>query len=131
MVLYIVDDEKNIRESIKTFMPWGDFGVTQVITARSGIGALEKMQITPPDVVLSDIRMPKMNGIDFAAKVKELYSESVILFLSGYADKEYLKSAIDLEAFQFIEKPIDINSLQTILSEAVAKKKSCSKAMNT
>ncbi len=123
MVLYLVDDEKNIRDSIKAYIPWGDFGVTQVITTKSGIEALEKMQINPPDVLLSDIRMPKMNGIEFATKVKELYPDCVILFLSGYADKEYLKSAIQLEAFQYIEKPIDIKSLQSILTDAVFKKK--------
>ena len=123
MVLYLVDDEKNIRESIKTYIPWGEFGVTQVITAKNGMEALEKMQLSTPDVLLSDIRMPKMNGIEFATKVKEFYPDCIILFLSGYADKEYLKSAIQLEAFQYIEKPIDINSLQSILAEAVSKKK--------
>jgi two-component system response regulator YesN len=123
MILYLVDDEKNIRESIKEYIPWGDFGVTQVITAKSGTEALEKMLLNPPDVLLSDIRMPKMNGIEFATKVKEAYPDCVILFLSGYADKDYLKSAITLEAFQYIEKPIDINSLQKILSDAVSKKK--------
>lgn len=127
MVLYLVDDEKNIRESIKTYIPWGDFGVTQVITAKSGLEALEKMELNPPDVILSDIRMPKMNGIEFATKAKALYPDSVILFLSGYADKEYLKSAIQLEAFQYIEKPIDIHSLQSILADAVSKKKTIQK----
>lgn len=127
MVLYIVDDEKNIRESIKEYVPWGEFGVSCVITAKNGMEALEKMQTHPPDVVLSDIRMPKMSGIEFATQVKQQYPTSVILFLSGYADKEYLKSAIALEAFQYIEKPIDLKELQDILTEAVSKKRALEK----
>lgn len=123
MIMYLVDDEKNIRDSIKTYVPWGDLGVSKVIASKSGVDALEKMELNPPDVVLSDIRMPKMNGIEFAEKVKELYPDCVIIFLSGFADKEYLKSAIQLEAFQFVEKPIDIQSLMNIVKEAISKKK--------
>lgn len=117
--VYIVDDEKNIRESMKSYIPWEKLKVTNVYTAKNGIEALELMSENPPNILLSDIRMPKLDGIALATEVRKHYPQCIILFLSGYSDKEYLKSAIHLRAFQYVEKPLDMNVLISLLQNAI------------
>ncbi len=121
LTLYIVEDEKNIRESIAELIDFKSIGISKVILARNGKDALEKMQDTVPDIVLTDVRMPVMTGTEMAETVYREYPDCVILFLSGYADKEYLMTAIRIEAFQYIEKPVSIEELTSHLSSAVAK----------
>lgn len=121
MTLYLVDDEKKTRESIRDYVPWGEIGITKVIAVKDGPEALDRMESDQPDLILSDIKMPKMDGIQFAEEVRERYPDCMIIFLSGYADKDNLKSAISLDAFQFIEKPVDIDTLIQITGQAVDK----------
>lgn len=118
MNIFIADDERNIRENIKEFIPWEKTEISKIVTAKNGIEALELMAVDQPDILLSDIRMPKMNGIELANEVHKLYPRCIIIFLSGYADKEYLKSAIDLQAISYVEKPLDINQILEILLKA-------------
>jgi two-component system response regulator YesN len=119
MVLYLVDDEKKTRDSMMEFVPWAEIGITKIIPAKNGVEALEHMQEDVPDIILSDIMMPKMDGISFAEEVRNMYPDCIIIFLSGYADKDNLKSAISLEAFQFIEKPVEIDVLIQTVRHAV------------
>lgn len=118
--LLIVDDEKNTRESIKKHIAWDELGVDEVRTAKNGIEALEIADSYPPDILLCDIRMPKMGGIELAAEIRSRFPACKLIFLSGFADKEYLKSAISLKALQYIEKPIDIEEIKAAVSEAIA-----------
>ncbi len=119
MVLYLVEDERNIRESILSFVNWTSIGISLVKGCRNGKDALEQMEKNgAPDILITDVRMPIMDGIALANEVRAKYPDTMILFLSGYADKEYLMSAIRLEAFQYIEKPISIDDLTTIISNA-------------
>lgn len=119
--LIIVDDEERIRESIKRFIPWDEIGIGIVSTAKNGIEALEVAHKTPPHILLTDIRMPKMNGIELASRVRELYPSCKIIFLTGYADKEYLKSAIKLQAIDYIEKPVNRDEIKKTISDAVSR----------
>lgn len=121
MKVMIVDDEKNTRESLRQFVPWAEVGVDQVVTARNGKDALVQIGETePPDILLTDVRMPKMDGIQLAASLRDLHPECKIIFLSGYADKEYLMQAIHLGAIRYIEKPISIDEIKRIMLEAVS-----------
>lgn len=119
MVLYIIDDEKNIRDSLSQYIPWETLGISEIITAKNGVDALDKMAEIAPDIVLTDVRMPKMNGIDLSIRLRQLFPDCVIIFLSGYADKEYLKSAIHVRAIQYIEKPVDMNVIKDVVQSAV------------
>lgn len=123
MVLYIIDDEKTTRDIIYQHIAWDTIGIKEVVTAKNGIDALEKMQTIRPDIILSDVRMPKMNGIELAEEIRKHYPECVIIFLSGYADTEYLKSAIKIKALQYIEKPIDLNAIKSVVQQAVVQKR--------
>ena len=116
----VVDDEINTRESLREFVPWEDMGVDVVETAKNGLAALELIKLMEPDILLTDVRMPKMDGIELATKIRGLYPDCKIIFLSGYADKEYLKQAIHLNAVSYIEKPINMEEIKTVILKAIS-----------
>ena len=118
--LLIVDDESYTREGILDTMPWEDLAITEVKEAFDGINALEILENYEPDIILTDVRMPRLNGIELSFKARELYPNCSIIFMSGYSDKEYLKSAIHLKAISYVEKPIDLYELEVSLKTAVA-----------
>ena len=117
--LLIVDDEKVTRDSLKEYLPWEELGIGTVETAKNGLAALELAHRSKPDIVITDVRMPKMDGIEFAVKIRELYPDVKIIFLSGYSDKEYLKSAIHLKAINYIEKPVNRKEIQSAVRSSV------------
>ena len=99
---------------------WDEFGIDEVMQASNGQEALKIAKWFHPDIVLTDIRMPKMDGIDFAAELLENNRESRVIFISGYMEIEYLKSAIRLSVVDYIEKPIDLAALKKALAKAVS-----------
>lgn len=117
--LIIVDDEKTTRNSLQEYISWNKLGIVHVFTAQNGLDALEMAKKTKPDILLTDIRMPKMDGIELAFKVRKLYPDCAIIFLSGYTDKEYLKKAIHLQAISYIEKPISIEEVKAVIRRTV------------
>ena len=118
--ILIVDDESYTREGILDTMPWEDLSITEVKEAFDGLNALEILDNYEPDIILTDVRMPRLNGIELSFKARELYPNCSIIFMSGYSDKEYLKSAIHLKAISYIEKPIDLYELENSLKTAVS-----------
>ncbi|SFB51415.1 two-component system, response regulator YesN [Cohnella sp. OV330] len=117
--LIIVDDEKSTREGLVQYIPWNSLGIDEVESAGSGPEALAAAARMRPDILLSDIRMPGMNGIEFATRLRLVLPDCKIIFLSGYADKEYLKSAIRLRAVHYLEKPINRPELIRAVRETV------------
>jgi two-component system response regulator YesN len=115
----IADDEITTRESLKEYVRWGAYGIDNVRTAKDGLDALKLAEQACPDILITDVRMPKMDGIVLATKIRELYPECRIVFISGYSDKEYLKSAIHLKAVSYIEKPIDLEEVESVVCQAV------------
>lgn len=118
----IADDEVFTREGILEQLPWKKLGVTQIEQAFDGVNALEVCKNFSPDIILTDVRMPRMDGIDLAFKLRELYPTCEIIFMSGYSDKEYLKSAIKLKAVSYVEKPIDLDELEAAFINAIEEK---------
>jgi two-component system response regulator YesN len=119
--LIIVDDEETTRNSLLELVPWAMLGIEAVKTAENGLAALMLAEIFTPSILLTDIRMPKMNGIDLAKNIRQLYPACEIIFLSGFSDKEYLKSAIQLNAVDYLEKPIDMEELRSLFIRTVQK----------
>ena len=118
----IVDDEIFTREGIISEIPWSKLGMIEIEQAYDGINALEVAREFKPDILLTDVKMPRMNGIELSFKLREQYPSCEIIFLSGYSDKEYLKSAIKLKAVSYVEKPIDIEELEIAIKNAIALK---------
>lgn len=123
MKLIVVEDEKVIRNGLLKHVPWQRLGVAEVESAANGEEALAKAESFRPDIVLSDIRMPGMSGVELCRKFKEKYPEIEIIFSTGYADKEYLKAAIDLHAVGYVEKPVNVKLLSENVEEAVRRVK--------
>ena len=120
LTLMIVDDEKTTRESLATYVDWHTAGIGSVRTARNGIEALALAGQAAPEILLTDVRMPKMDGLQLAEKLKALNPSCKVVFLSGYADKEYLKKAIHLQAVSYVEKPVDMDEVRDAVRMAVA-----------
>lgn len=118
--LLIVDDEKTTREGLLECVPWKVLGVDNVAAAEDGEAALELSGQMQPDIVLTDIRMPKMNGIELAEQIKRQFPQCKFVFLSGYTDKEYLKSAIQLQAINYIEKPVNIEEVKAVILQTIS-----------
>lgn len=119
MHMLIVDDEANIRKSLNELIPWSELGIDSTDTAKNGVEGLEKAIKQAPDILLTDVRMPKMDGLKFAEQIRTMFPECKIIFLSGFADKEYLMKAIHLNAVNYVEKPVDIMEIREVVKRAV------------
>lgn len=121
MKLLIIDDEQLTREGLFQNIDWKSLRINEVLLADDGINALILAKEHKPEIILSDIRMPRMNGIQLVNKIYEFLPDSNIIFMSGYSDKEYLKAAIKLRAISYVEKPLNQNELEAAILEAVYK----------
>jgi len=119
MKLLIVDDEDLTREGLVSSIDWSVLNINYIYQADDGLNALALIRKYKPEIILSDIRMPRMNGIEMAEKIREIAPNSSIIFMSGYSDKEYLKAAIKLKAIRYVEKPIDTNEVIEAVKEAI------------
>ena len=119
MNLLIVDDERLTREGLLETIDFAGLGIDHIETAEDGLAGLKLSQSFAPDIVLTDVRMPKMDGISMMQGVQERYPDSAVIFMSGFSDKEYLKAAIKLHAVSYVEKPIDTDELYEALKDAL------------
>ena len=117
--LLIVDDEQTTREGLKKFIPWNKLRIDRVQTAKNGVEALQLAEDFKPDILLTDIKMPQMDGILLAAEFRKVHPDCKIIFLSSYSDKEYLKSAIQYKVVDYVEKPVNISEIQKVITAAV------------
>lgn len=109
--LMIVEDEAFTREGLRKRICWNELEFSEVQVYANGLQALEALDSFSPDLLISDIKMPHMNGIELASEVQKKYPNCHIIFITGYADKEYLLSAIALHVDKFIEKPLDLQEV--------------------
>ena len=123
MNLLIVEDEAPIRNGLTHLIPWHELGVDQILTAGNGEQAFHLCEHFIPDVLLTDIRMPKMNGLELARKIRVLNPGIKIIFLSSYDEKEYYKAAIKLHAIDFVDKPTRPEVLTAAVQLAVTQLK--------
>lgn len=104
--LLIVDDDVRTRNGLRKHVNWEVLGITEIEMAESAQRAFEILETFPCDIVLSDIRMRGMDGIQLCTMLKEKMPACQVVFISAYSDKEYLKAAIELGAACYVEKPI-------------------------
>lgn len=117
--LVIVDDEKMIREGLASTMPWSDMGVEVVGTAGNGQAALEIIKDKKPHIVLTDIRMPKMDGLQLLKAISEENLKIKVVMLSGYDEFSYAQQAIKYGASDYVLKPINAEELQKLVRRLV------------
>ncbi len=115
--ILIVDDEEIIRELCKRTLK--DYRLHE---AENGEEALAVLRKHPVDLVLADVMMPVMSGLDLLQTIKESDPEQLVVIMTGYADKEVILRALKAEADDFIQKPINLLQLKTSISKALEKK---------
>ena len=111
----VADDEDELREAVCTMIPWKDYGFRLVGSASNGLDALQLVEKHEPDLLLTDIRMPFISGIELARQVREIRPATNIAFLSGYDDFEYAKQAIQYNIISYMLKPLTMEGLGTEL----------------
>lgn len=120
MKVLVVDDEAVTRKGLIGHIDWEALGVGSVTEAKDGHDALNIARELLPDIVISDVRMPHLNGLEFARALKNTQPKVKFIFLSGFSDKAYLKDAIRLDAVNYVEKPIDLAELTEAMQKAVS-----------
>ena len=117
----IVDDEKMTREGLRDSLDWASLGYEAPVLADDGLQASAMLDRFSPDVVLCDVRMPQMDGIQFGSILRKRLPDCKLIFFSGYSEKEYLKAAISLRAEEYMEKPAELDELSRVLREIARK----------
>jgi two-component system response regulator YesN len=111
--LLIVEDEEAIREGIIKGMDWQSMGFEVAGAASNGLEAIESVNSNPPDLILTDIRMPQMDGLELIEKTRLLYPDIRFVVLSGYSDFEYVQTALKNKVVDYLLKPTDIKEFET------------------
>lgn len=119
--MLIVDDFDIDRENIKDCIDWNEHGINIKGEAHNGREALTLLEQNHYHIVLTDVQMPFVNGIELAKEMKDIAPDTKVVFMSYYNDFEYLKSAIDLKAYGYILKPYVANEVSKIIGELTSK----------
>lgn len=119
--LLVVDDEPILIKGIRSFIDFEALSITTVFEARNGEEALELCRKHRPDIVLADINMPKMNGLDFAEAAKKLYPSLKIAMITGYDYFDYAVAALKSGVDDYVLKPVSKNDIQELLQKLVRK----------
>jgi DNA-binding NtrC family response regulator len=116
--ILVIDDEKSIRRALKEIFEFEDFEVDE---AEDGKEGLEKATSQYYDVIFCDIKMPKMDGMEVLAALQKEKVDSPVIMISGHGNIETAVEAIKLGAFDFIEKPLDLNRILVTIRNASEK----------
>lgn len=119
--VFLVEDESIVREGLRDNIPWQQYGYEFVGEASDGEMALPLIQKTKPDVLLTDIKMPFMDGLSLSKLVHQEFPDMKIIIISGYDDFEYARGAILVGAEQYLLKPITRAAMQKVLAELKTK----------
>ena len=115
--LLIVDDEKIEREGMAEFIDWNTYGIEIAGTAWNGQDGYEKVLETHPDIVMTDIKMPVMDGIGLIRKLKEEFPDIQVIVLSGYGEYEYTSQAMEMGVKYYILKPCDEERMLPVIEK--------------
>lgn len=119
--LFIVDDEDLVIEGLMENIRWNELDVEVVGSANNGAAALDMILDKKPQIVITDIRMPKKNGLELIQEVKSHNSETVFIIFSGYSEFEYAKKAMQLETVDYLIKPVELDEITAAVKKAIEK----------
>lgn len=117
----IADDEILSIKMMENILDWESLGIRIVGTAQNGLEALNLCHSEDPNIIITDIKMPTLNGLEFIKKARITNPEAEFILISAYADFDYVKKAIELGCSNYILKPIDELELEQTLKKIIAK----------
>ena len=117
--ILILDDDKGMREFLEIMLTREGYDVTCAFDGEKALNLCRKTQF---DLILTDLKMPKMDGIEFLKRVKDFCPEVLVILMTAYASGETAVSAMKEGAYDYIEKDFDIEDLTTLIREALNKK---------
>ncbi|WP_223701243.1 response regulator transcription factor [Sutcliffiella deserti] len=121
MKAIIIDDEKHVREGLLLLANWKQNGIHTILEAEDGEQAMELITAHRPEIIFTDMRMPKKDGISLLKWLASTEMNSITIVVSGYDDFTFMRNAIYYKSFDYILKPIDPEILNETLERAVSK----------
>lgn len=115
----VFDDEYIVLQGLQTMIDWPKYGIELVGTAGDGNTALEMFRTLKPSIVMTDIRMPGMDGLQLVEVILEEAPETLCIVFSGFNEFEYVKRAIKIGVLDYLEKPITIEKIDEVLQKTV------------
>ena len=117
--ILIVDDDASARRGIEHCVAWEALGAEVFSLCKNGMEALEILKKDHIDVVISDVQMPFMDGLELSRIIRDQFSDTRVLLISGYGEVDYLKAAINADVVDYILKPIKVDELYQAVSRAL------------
>ncbi|WP_342566492.1 response regulator [Paenibacillus sp. FSL R7-0345] len=117
--ILLVDDEQYVVDDLELAFPWQEFGIDKVYKAYSGAQALLLMEQVPVDIVITDIAMPGMSGLELVKQVKRTHRRIKCILLTGYAEFEYAREALQHGVVEYLVKPLDHQKLRSALESTI------------
>ena len=117
----LVDDERLILRGLSTVVPWEELGCEIAGTAYDGVSGLELIHRIRPDIVMTDIRMPNMDGLTMLAAIRSEFPEIQMCVLTAYRDFEYARKALTLGVCRYLLKPSDLEELKEAVRQMVSR----------
>ena len=121
MKLLVIDDETLVRKGIVSLISYEELGIYSIFEADNGQTGLDIVRKEEPDIILCDINMPKVNGLDFAKEVKAHWPWIKIAIITGYDYFDYAKQAVKIGVEDYVLKPISKEDVQEIIQNLVSK----------
>ena len=118
--ILIVDDESLIRQGIIAQLDFLGYEFEEIFEADTGKSALQITEISKPDIVITDISMPEMDGLSFVETVKSVKKNVKFILLSGYAEFSYAQKAISLGISEYLLKPVSSSKLKESIDKVIA-----------
>lgn len=119
--ILFVDDEMLVVKGLAYDIDWSDLNISGIYKAYSARQAIEILEHTRMDIVVTDISMPEEDGIQLSRMIKKRWPSAVIIFLSGYDDFEYAQKAIELSIFSYVTKPVQYEEFKKVVGGAIIK----------
>ncbi|MDF2645584.1 MAG: hypothetical protein K0Q73_1389 [Paenibacillus sp.] len=117
--ILIVDDEPMIRKGLQKLVEQSELPIESLRTAENGVVALQRIQEERPDFLFTDIRMPKMDGLELCARVAEMDADIQVVVISGYGDFEYAQKCVSYGVKEYLLKPVNIKGFQHVLEKLI------------
>jgi DNA-binding NtrC family response regulator len=118
--ILVVDDEQDLLKFFERILGFEEYSV---ITAHNGLIGIKKNLEHDPDLILLDLTMPGMHGIEMLRKVRKVDKDVIVIILTGSGDTESVREAADLNVYEYISKPTTLDVLKRVIKKALASRK--------